>query len=434
MKWRKIGIIALSVVLVCVALLPAAYADTGDEENIWNRISVERGTTDEFGGGDYVYVKSGSAFFGVLYGTEENNNFVKILADVERYAGGVDIYGSDGRLISKRILRYHTFVGQQFNFAWEYVDKDGDAMFDFSVVDDNGTIVEEGDEPIKAISFWGAWNMTDFHITNISNEEVRVDFTVERDNIPYTHIMDNTSLGDGVVNKIAIHFHITARLEVRNVTGFPWYRYQRGEGISLDHRENYSGKVVVFEVKYDKEIIGWDFKNESSRVVVENTLFFGVAGMKGTLYMIRHRYGGCGAEIDNTTYDNQSLPMHRRIFRHGDRIVFTGVGNWERVGRFRWESNVTVDNTTKKAYYQIHDGFAYIKRWNNRVFAMIALRGGLIYPAGEHIFQDPSLSTEQMYIDFGLRYLPTGLIALMSIVAIVALAVALVFVYGLRRK
>jgi len=411
--WKKVGLVGVAILLLVAALVPMVSAK-GETTNIWDKLSVKQGTTDALGGGDYVAIGTNNTRVSVIYGNGEHNNSVKIVVDTIRYAGGLKIYNKDGTIKDKKILRYHAFVGQTFNYIAEVKS-----------INNNRSV-------IKYVSLKGSWNMDGLKITNISSNETRIDFTVYMNNVPYTKVFDNASLGDGVVNKIALHFHITVQMENKTIRGFPWYTYRPGKGLSLDGRKNYTGEVVSFQIKYDKEIDGWDYNDNSSKIIVANNIFWGVSGNDKVIHMIAKRFGGSRANVGNKSYGNNTLPHRRMLFRHNGRIVFTEVGEWQRIGKFRWESNVTVDNQTRQAYYQIVGGERMVKWYEHRVFALTVLNGALIYPVGSSIFQDPSIEINEFYISFGSLVVPSMGLSIMGIAAVAIVLVAFA-IYRIRK-
>ncbi len=410
--WKKIGLMGLIAVLLLAALVPMVSAQS-ENANIWNKISVESGTTDALGG-DYISIKTNSTKVSVIYGSGEHSNTVKIVVDTIRYAGGLKIYNRDGTLKDKKVLRYHAFVGQSFDYIAEVRN------------------IENNRSVVKYVSLKGDWEFGGFKITNISSNETRIDFTVYRVNVPYTEIIDNSSVGDGLVNKIALHFHITVYMKNETIKGFPWYSYRPGKGISLDGRKNYTGEVISYQIKYDKEIDGWDYNNNNSKLVVANNIFWGISGRDKVIHMIINRFGGSRANVANHSYGNKTIPHHRMLFRHRGRIVFTEVGEWQRIGKFRWESNVTVDGQTKQAYYQIVGGEKVVKWYQHRVFALTVLKGALIYPVGQSIYQDPSIEVNEFFINFGTLVIPSAGLSIIGVAAIFIVLVVLV-IYRIKK-
>ncbi len=411
-KFGRASMVLIVAVMLSATLLPMSAANEGTG-NIWDRISIERGTTDALGGGDYIAIKTNNSSISIIYGGDGKNNTVKIVSEMQRYAGGVKIYSRNGTLVTQKILRYRFFLGQSFNYIGEVRN------------------LNDSRQMVKYVALRTQWKMSGFKITNLSANETRIDFTIYVKNLPYTEVSNNSEVGDGVVNYIALHFHITASLEKRTLHGFPWYAYQPGKGIHLIGRRNYTGEVVRFQIKYDKEIDGWDYVG-SSKIIVQNNIFWGISGNEKVLHLLMKRYGGCRARIGNHTYGNETLPRHRLLFKRRGAIEFTELGQWDRIGRFRWESNVTVDNQTRQAYYQIVGGERIVRWYRHRAFALTVLNGALIYPAGERIFQDPSIELSQYYLNFGPLPLPTAAISFISVMVLAVFVLALL-IYRIKK-
>ena len=430
----KIGMLGIAAVLLFVALAPLSAASNTPQQtqNVWSRISLEKGNTTMLGGGNYIAIKSNGTFVGILYGSKDHPNSVKIVTKTIRYAGGVHIYDRNGNLKYSKVLRYESIVGQSFNYIWEFNDSNNNGSFDAQIMNVNGTLGEREDIVLKGADLHGVWNLDKIQITNISSNETKIDFTVYRDNIPYSTVYNDTYMGDGVVNRIAFHFHITVKVEHVNVTGFPWYAYRPMRGVSLQERKNYSGDAVIFQIKYDKDIQGWDHA-PNSKLAVGNNIFFGIAGNDKVVRMVMHRFGGCHARIGNHEYGNNTAPP-RRFFRHGGKVIFTEVADWQRVGKFVWESNVTVDGANKTAYYQIKGGEKIFRWLDDRAVALVVFNGLLIYPSGNQVFQDPLLEVNQLDINFNERtIIPTGMIAAIGL-AVVSIIAAGVFFYTRRKS
>ena len=412
-KIKKIAMVAVILILGIAALLPLA-GGSESTENVWDKIALIRGNTTSLGGGEYLAIKTKNSWVGIIYGSEENPQNVKIVAEMERYAGGVKIYDLNGTLKEKKILKYKVFLGQSFKYIGEVAN------------------INESKSLEKYVPLKGSWHISDVLITNISSNKTRIDFTLYMENIPYRYVNSNETSGDGRVNRIALHFHITVQLQERKIRGFPWYSYNPEGGVAMDKRKNYTGQVVTFQIKYDKEIDGWDYSNESSKLVVMNDLFWGTSGRDKVMRFITNRYGGCRAMVGKHAYDNTTLPHHPIFFPHSGRIEFTEVGQWQRIGRFRWESNVTVDNETRKAYYQIIGGEHMVGWFNHCVFSLTVLNGALIYPIGNSIFQDPSIEVSEFHINFKLPTLPTASISMLGLVT-AFLVIGVIWIYRFKK-
>jgi hypothetical protein len=69
--------------------------------------------------------------------------------------------------------------------------------------------------------------------------------------------------------------------------------------------------------------------------------------------------------------------------------------NWEKVGRLKWVSDVTVDGNDTKMFFQVYMGrsFAGINA-KGALYAGFGIVGGFSYPGGSKIYHDPSISVE----------------------------------------
>lgn len=143
---RKANIVmVLAVVLLATPLL-AGVASAGDSTNNTITPSVEQGTTDRLGGGDWVVVHAGNTNFGVVYGTTRDPNKLYIVADYKRYIAGVDYYDAQGNFIKTQGVPVWTVFAQSLDRFIEFKDTDGNHRFDMRMW--NGTM-ENHDIPVK---------------------------------------------------------------------------------------------------------------------------------------------------------------------------------------------------------------------------------------------------------------------------------------------
>lgn len=144
---KAIPALSLALPLLLSFALAPAYAVEVPERN--QTISVEYGSAELFGKGDWVRVKAGDSSFGVFYGTQAAAGPIRIFAEYARYLGVAEIYDTDGTLIAKRPVPVRTFFGQSLDRLVEFVDLDGDFTVDKGVIEHIGYLP---DLPVKGIS------------------------------------------------------------------------------------------------------------------------------------------------------------------------------------------------------------------------------------------------------------------------------------------
>ena len=70
-------------------------------------------------------------------------------------------------------------------------------------------------------------------------------------------------------------------------------------------------------------------------------------------------------------------------------------GDKTKIGTFEWVTNVTVDGKDAQAHSQVIAGYpTTVRGWNGEMFTGFVLVGGISYPGGSLIVQDPSVSSQ----------------------------------------
>ncbi|MDX1534424.1 MAG: hypothetical protein R3291_02255, partial [Thermoplasmata archaeon] len=128
MKAAIIGLLAL----LMLASPFAAIAAAEEHEIVIDRdlaVEVTTGSTDRFGGGDWIRIDVGSTTFAVLYGNESNPNNPRMVAEYDRYLGAAEVYNETGEVIhSLTPLPVRTILAQSFDFMLEFKDADDDNL------------------------------------------------------------------------------------------------------------------------------------------------------------------------------------------------------------------------------------------------------------------------------------------------------------------
>lgn len=426
MKGYVTSLVALALLLVPVAATGLASAAGGDR----TQVIVEQGSTDRFGGGDWVRVSAGDATVAVLYGTTTNPNKIYVFAEYKRFLGGADIYDDQGNYLGTRGIPVYTVFGQSLDRLIEFQD-DGDGLLNLHVLERvNGTT---HDTPVKTLGFGTlAWTLSDLTNVNVSGTTY-VNFTVSADDVPYEFVWGpgflprHATESDGNVTRLAFTFHL--KVDVREITAeVPWWRVTVSEGVPRDithverlENRTLTGSAVAMGAKYDHLIDGWDFADRANKLALETTLIFGNYIPDRVVDFIHMAF--FHGEIRN-----EDLRTNATVTRAERPTLITRDyiyvdDEWERIGRFVWVSDVVVDGIPARMYFQIQGGASGVWTHGGSVFAGFYLHGAFIYPAGGTIFHDPGLDATATSFAIGTVANLTPVTALAIQLAIAGLAV-----------
>jgi hypothetical protein len=405
-KMRKTGIVAALAVALMATPMLSGVASAGDSAGNTITPTVQQGTTDRLGGGDWVVVHAGNTNFGVVYGTAQNPNKLYIFADYKRYIAGADFYDAQGNFIKTRGVPVETVFAQSLDRLIEFKDVDDNNRFDMRMWD--GTQMGS-DVPVKSLNLVQAWTLSD--LTNETIDGVLfVNFTVGISNQHYTYVWSELMRrpvpappSAGEVENVAFTFHIRVALEDASAS-IPWFNVTIGGGDErrVIQREfagwrEFTGERVNMSVKYDHYIAGWDFASNESKLLLETGMMFGNVVPRELQERYRLRDvnricdGECereGRELGNETRDMSREPMEVAPQNRQGTITF--ADDWERIGRFTWESDVTVDGEQEDMYFQVHGGGPWSFDYNRVTFVGMRVLGAFVYPAGMSIFHDPA--------------------------------------------
>jgi hypothetical protein len=462
---KKAAVMGCMILFLSLGLSPAVSADSEAMGYESENIRAETGTTSYLGGGDYVYVKfKNDALFGVLYGTDQYPNSIVILARHTRYLGGADAYDENGALVAQKVpIMVYTLFAQKLEGIFEFNDTNGDGIATYNKTGAGGfyrNFIEH--EPIyKGVSLTTAWDISD--VTELSDPDANErswEFSLIATNLPYYAIGDSSSIGQSVQNdvleKVEFTFHLDASLVNIEDESVPYYRvtvrkedrpgYAKGYTVMESERtENrlVSGKRGHYEVKYDHEILGWDYDptNQNRMLVLENHLVLGNVIPANTAEWVRVQFmkdiGGDGKVVYETdegiiegTDDiavKTTEPVPGLPQKVNNRYIECKA-NWERIGKLTWVSDVTVDGKEGEMYAQVQ-GFrkvALVGPEGNAFTGFVAL-AGFSYPGGDHIVHDPTIASEpliEMSMEGEPTVLPFGLtlLAVASVAAVIIIA------------
>ncbi len=480
MRFNLTAICAMALVGLMLSTGLASIASAAPEEDPLDRIQLERGTTTEFGGGDFVAVNmtkgDNAAWFGVVYGTPEHPNAPTLVGAYVRYLGGATVRDENGGMMVSAVpIPVLTVFFQQLDALIEFNDTGlpdghggrygaGNGVFDFygnRSLDNFGIWAVE---PVyKTIDLKNAaWSVGDITtVIDEANGTKHFDFALTATDLMYTKVWDDQpatnddgsragTIDDGVVSKVEFVFHIDASAKQMEAS-VPWYDVKingNNQIISSKPAEakNYTGTSVNAAFKYDHIINGWDYTAQSntSKLMLENIVFMGtfipeivqkwmsaqfldsnIANGAGTM-----QYEPAGTNETSTGAPDHSTKVAKNKIEYRD--------NWQRVGQLTWVSNVTVDGSEAQMYYQIHagDNINKVKDFDqpkDGEVRGIAVIGGYIYPAGEDIVHDPTFEAGAFQLSIVGEINPVMVVLLLVGVGVVC-GISLVTVVALRRR
>ena len=438
----------IAVTLMALALLgvPLAVATTAAASPTSLTASAQNTTprfigptpTNRFGGGDWVGVTAGGTNFGVLYGTTANPNEVVIFAEYTRFLGGANVVDAQGQQLAVRGIPVQTVLAQSLDRFIEFDTVNASAGF--GLFSDSGLpLTTTVNLPIKALNLrTGMWNLTNESYSTVGST-FYVNFTIEAQGLPYTWynalVPGAGASASGVLDRVAFTFHLTVDTVDKTLT-VPWFTVTVTDktpreitNVSFSGNRTVSGPSVQMGAKYDHLIEGWDFLTNRSRLALETHLILGNYFPDRTVDFIHQAYGQEQAEAGNnsTLLDNTTAGVGippPRIYTWG-KITFDDA--FTRVGEFRWTSNVTVDGVQKSMLFQVQGGGQLRYSNGENAFFGFMVHGAFVYPAGQTIVHDPSMSAESFApsVTTGFNLTPMGILLIQVAVVGVAIIPAL---------
>jgi len=464
MKKRMFGktvlVFAIIGAIIFSALSNMASTEETENENGLSigDVIIKTGGTELFGGGDYVSLNLSNAHFGVVYGNETNPNSIVIFSEYTRYLGVATVNYENGTVENKSIP-IRTIFGQRLEFMVEVNRTTPGQGVDLGNIPGVGP---DKPRPVKALSLNKTWEMSWINNGTVINDTVKVwDFSLSIENQMYDRVWNginhrNGTADDGFVEKVEYTFHVTAEIKNKTVS-IPRYNItvQNGKPTStFVGNETYNVTSVSVKFKYDHDIVGWDFESNESKLVTETHLLLGnyipLPVAKWLKENFLNKTGGNGkVECDDENYNETNHPAGPRVLE-GNIIGFDD--NWQRIGLFRWISNVTVYNETgngteKPVFFQVHGGERTRWHQDNAVFIGFSLKGAFIYPSGYKIYHDPEYEVNALFFKGAeeggvispvkqiINLLPNRVVLIhLAEVAVIAVAVACVAVAAKRKR
>jgi hypothetical protein len=409
---KKALVFAIIGAIIFSALPSMASAEeTGNENSLSiGDVIIETGSTELFGGGDYISLNLSNAHFGVIYGNETNPNSIIIFSEYTRYLGVATVNYENGTVENKSIP-IRTIFGQRLEFMVEVNRTRQGQGVDLDNINIPG-VGSDKPRPVKALSLNKTWKMSWINNGTVINDTVKVwNFSLSIENQMYDRVWNgvnhrNGTADDGFVEKVEYTFHVTAEIKNKTVS-IPRYNItvQNEKNTStFVGNETYNVTFVSFKFKYDHDIVGWDFESNESKLVSETHLLLGsyipLPVAKWLKENFLNKTGGNGkAKCDDENYNETNHPKGPKLLK-GNIMGFDD--NWQRIGLFRWVSNVTVYNETgngteKSVFFQVHGGRRREWHQDNAVFIGFSLKGAFIYPSGCRIYHDPEYEVNALF-------------------------------------
>lgn len=431
-----------AVVVVCLVLMlsvsmpatvGAAHVTVAGGKGYIEKIS---GTTDIFGGGEYIGIRfmrrapgktafMEDAMFAVIWGTENQSepNSIVIYSEITRYLGAGKVYDVNGGLVANRYpIVVKTIWVQKLEDIFEYYDADGNEVCDYSR-DYTGLRYSDylWHEPVyKKVSLKTAWTKSPVNETlDPEGKWGSWSFSLTAENLSYIDIGLTNTTGDGVLNRLTFKFRLEARLT--NITAtVPFFNitvdaangYRVVSSEKFEAKE-FNGTRVDYGVKYDHEILGWDFdaNNPDPRLLLEWHAVVGNYIPAHTAEWIREELlsrisGGTGEVVAESADENVTLskanandtkvrPRLHRILKPARLHL---IDDWQKIGSLTWITTVDVtkiegeEPVTLNMTAQIQGHKKTAVRLPRGIYKGFAMLAGFSYPAGYKIYHDPEVS------------------------------------------
>ncbi|MCE5296799.1 MAG: hypothetical protein LLG16_06830 [Euryarchaeota archaeon] len=421
MKAKELFMIGLAAMLCMTFLSVPATAE--EATDLSTEIAVETGTTTDLGGGEYFYLNFGNdARFGLVWGTEGNENNIYLVTVMSRYIASATITNAQGTtLVEDHLLKIYTIHAVKLDSIIEYSDGSGDGIASYVRAYDGSTgtysdytSTSPDLEPLfKRVDLAAAWEQSE---VDYSEEDgVRTwTFSLTARDLAYEAIADgvDTSVGNGVLDNMTLTFNLQASTEHIDGMSVPNYnvtltnsgfvkKVQQGEG------KTYSGNVTSYDVKWDKDIEGWDFDplNSEPMLLMEYGLIVGNYIPASTVvalntWQFRHMVaymGEDGAMWGNGSEGSMnettgSVSANKQAL-YTNRLTFRGENT--NIATYEWVQNATVDGEQEQVKAQVVAAHAFAAmHFRGSAFTGFIALMGMSFPGGNSIVQDPSISTD----------------------------------------
>ena len=413
----------VAIMMLSMVPISASAATTTSTDD--THMSTEGGPTSILGGGDHFFVRFGSdAAFGVVWGTQDNPNDIYVVSIVARYLGEAQVYNRQNELVqANHTIKVYTMYAVKLDNLIEYNDSNQDGMLQYhrgydTISEMMGRNYTSSEMMYKMVSMATAWNSTEVVNTTMADSTV-FSFSLTANDQSYTSLnrKADQDVGDNVLNRLNLTFRLTAaKTHLDNAT-IPEYKMTVSSG-PFGNRMLYgiqqldpkyvSEDLVSYNAKWDKTIQGWDVdpNNTNPAIMLEfESLVGNYIPLTAASVLEAREYQkvidslgedgtasvqtASGSESLNNTAGDMSGPMDLTTPR------MTFGGDKTKIGTFEWVTNVTVDGKNAQAHSQVIAGYpTAVRGWNGEIFTGFVLVGGISYPGGSLIVQDPSVSSQ----------------------------------------
>jgi hypothetical protein len=445
--------VAVMLMLLGVFAIPASVSAA--PVTVSSKLTTDTGTTTDFGGGDFFYVRFGAdAAFGIVWGTDTTLNNVYFVAIKARYLGMAQVYDTQGTMVeANHTVKIYTVYAVKLEDIFEYNDSIDNGIFQGHRTYANGNFTGNyvhNEDIYKKVDLKTAWDQS--LVTYAETDDTRTwSFDLTAKDRPYTTLDNYTgSTGDNKLNDLKLTFHLSAKMvQVDNATIPQWrITVQRGTmGGMMDNMMGFndaqrmddyrvSGKIITYNVKWDQSIEGWDFDAADSNptllmefgAIVGNYIPRGMVSWMGWNMLRAMNENGtmtCRSTSGDVSVDQTTGTYSTPKPLSAPALTFGG--DKTRIGAFEWISNVTVDGNQEQLHSQIMGGVpVWSVAMNGAVFAGFAVLGGISYPGGAMIVHDPTFSSDAL-VDVGGTN-PRAPVFLFVVGAIIAMVVAITIV------
>ena len=449
-----------AVLLMLLGIFAVPSSVSAVPAKITDRLTTDTGLTTDLGGGKYFFVKFGTdAAFGIVWGTETNQNNVYFVAIKARYLGMAQVYDNDGNLVAEnRTMKIYTLYAVKLDDMLEFNDSIDNGVMQGHRVYQNGNFTgnySHIEQIHKKVELKTAWEQSPV-VYEETNDSRTWSFDLTASDLPYVALENYTgATGDDKLNNLTLTFHLEANMvQVDNATIPQWrITVQRGMmgnmmwfyGLQRLDDMVVSGKIITYHVKWDQSIQGWDFdaanKNPSLlmefEAIVGNFIPPAIETWMGMTTMTRMNEAGtmtCRDSSGSLSMDNNTGTYSTPRVLTQPTLMFGG--DRTRIGQFGWVSNVTVDGNQTLLHAQIMGG---VPIWgvgmNGMAFRGFAILGGISYPGGSSIVHDPTFASEAL-VDLGSEVSPTFRVGLLIIGAVVMtiVIIAIVVLVSIEKK
>jgi len=449
------AVTAAILMLLSMLALPTPAAASAVTLN--DKLNTESGPTTILGGGDHFFVVFGTdAMFGIVWGTEENPNNVYFVAIKARYLGVAQVYDSQGDVVAKNhTMKIYTLYAVKLDDIVEFDDENGTGTLQYKRTYQNGNFTGyDSDEPIfKKVDLKTAWSASP--VTEEENDAHRTwTFDLTASDLQYQALEDYTgATGDDRLNNLTLTFHLETQMMQVDNASLPQWRITVTKGpfggmwvTDADRMPDIqlTGKVITYHVKWDQAIQGWDYDEANAdpallmefEAIVGNYIPPGMAAwmqMRMFQYMNEFGYMNCRTSTGDANVDNNTGSFSAPKLITSPRLTFGG--DYTKIGRLEWTTDVTVDGEQMQLHAQIMAGIpVWGIRTDGGVFAGFAVLGGLTFPGGDMIVHDPTFSADALLLgEDGLSRLVVFVIGIAAVLAVV-IVVAIIALVLMSKK